>query len=57
MLTDLQNNIAAIMNECTDHLESMINHNTVSISALKKINDFLFMEIKTLKTDVRLVKT
>lgn len=41
MVTDLQNNIAAII---CNNLESMINPKNVSINYLKKSFDFVFME-------------
>ena len=60
-LHELQNNIVGIIstkiNERADNLESMINHNTVSIDALKKSIDFAFAEVDSLKTDMKVVKT
>ncbi len=38
MLTQLQSNVARLINERADSLESMVNHNTISIDALKKIS-------------------
>ncbi|CAL8292630.1 unnamed protein product [Arctogadus glacialis] len=35
----------------------MINHNTVSIDALKKSIDFAFAEVDSLKTDMKVIKT
>ena len=55
-LTQVQNNIASLINERSDNLESMINLNTVSIDALKKSIDFVFTEVETLKADVKAVK-
>ncbi|CAL8290403.1 unnamed protein product [Arctogadus glacialis] len=56
-LHELQNNIVGIIstkiNERADNLESMINHNTVSIDALKKSIDFAFAEVDSLKTDMK----
>lgn len=54
-LTQLQNNIAGLINVRADSLESLINHNTVSIDALKKSLDFVFTEVETLKADMRVV--
>ena len=60
-LHELQNNIVGIIstkiNERADNLESMINHNTVSIDALKKSIDFAFAKVDSLKTDMKVVKT
>ena len=60
-LHELQNNIVGIIstkiNERADNLESMINHNTVSIDALKKSIDLAFAEVDSLKTDMKVVKT
>jgi hypothetical protein len=35
----------------------MINHNTVSTDALKKSIDFAFVEVDSLRTDMKVVKT
>ncbi|CAL8255385.1 unnamed protein product [Boreogadus saida] len=49
--------ISAKINERADNLESMINHNTVSIDALKNSIDFAFAKFDSLKTDMKVVKT
>ncbi|CAL8350005.1 unnamed protein product [Boreogadus saida] len=49
--------ISTKINERADNLESMINHNTVSIDALKKSIDFAFAEVDSLKTNMKVVKT
>ena len=60
-LHELQNNIVGIIstkiNERADNLESMINHNTVSIDELKKSIVYAFAEVDSLKTDMKVVKT
>ena len=60
-LHELQNNIIGIIstkiNERADNLESMINHNTVSIDELKKSIVYAFAEVDSLKTDMKVVKT
>ena len=54
-LSQLQHNIAGLINERADNLESLVNHNTVSIDGLKKSIDFVFAEVETLKADMKVV--
>lgn len=54
-LSQLQNNIAGLINERADSLESLVTRNTVSIDALKKSIDFVFTEVETLKADMKVV--
>ena len=60
-LNELQNHIVGIIstkiNERADNLESMINHNTVSIDELKKSIVYAFAEVDSLKIDMKVVKT
>lgn len=55
-LSDLQHNIATVVNERADSLENMITRNTVSIDALKKSIDFAFTEVSNLKSQMSTVK-
>lgn len=55
-LSDLQHNIATIVNERADSLENMITRNTVSIDALKKSIDFAFTEVSNLKSQMSIVR-
>lgn len=53
-LSELQHNIAAVVNERADSLENMMTHNTVSTDALKKSIDFAFAEVSDLKSQKHL---